>query len=138
MQLGDEIIKVLEYLCEKIGVTIDWTSNNVMSFLEQICEKYIKWEISTSIVWLVIYSMCLIVGSCFIKSAINEWRKYRTGEQGYHEVISIIYWCLVAIILSIAVPRFFMEVFDIIECMAFPEKTIYDAISYQISLMNSR
>lgn len=49
MQISDEIIKVLEYLCTRIGLTIDWTSSNVLPYIEQLCGKFVKWEIGTSI-----------------------------------------------------------------------------------------
>ena len=48
MQISDEIIKVLEYLCTKIGLTIDWTSSNVLPYVEQLCGKFVKWEIGTN------------------------------------------------------------------------------------------
>ena len=59
MYISDEIIKILEYLCDKIGITFDWTSNNVLPYLEQICEKFIRYEIGTSIAWLIIGVICL-------------------------------------------------------------------------------
>ena len=30
MQVSDEVIKILEYLCQKIGVTVDWTNNKTI------------------------------------------------------------------------------------------------------------
>ena len=47
MQISNEIIQVLEYLAEKIGITIDWTNNNVLPYVEQLCKKFIEWEYTT-------------------------------------------------------------------------------------------
>lgn len=33
MQVSDQIIEVLNYLGEKLGVTIDWTSENVLPYV---------------------------------------------------------------------------------------------------------
>lgn len=37
--MGEEIIKVLDALAEKFGLAIDWTSNNVIPYLETLCGK---------------------------------------------------------------------------------------------------
>ena len=41
MQISDEIIKVLEYLCTKIGLTIDWTSSNVLPYVYKVGDRNI-------------------------------------------------------------------------------------------------
>lgn len=61
MVASDEIIKVLEYLCSKIGLTIDWTNKNIFPYIEQLCGKFIRWEIATSTVWIVIAVVALVV-----------------------------------------------------------------------------
>ena len=33
--MGDEIIKVINDLCGKFGIAIDWTSSNVIPYLEE-------------------------------------------------------------------------------------------------------
>ena len=120
MQLSDEIIKLLEYLCEKIGITIDWTSDNVFPYLQQLCEHFIKWEVGTSIGWIVMAIVAVIAGLVFVKFADMD---------GFELVI---FWLIVvAAIVVIGV-----QVFDIIECYTFPEKVIHDYIlSY---MQNSR
>lgn len=117
MQVSDEIIKVLEYLSEKLGVTIDWTSNNVLPYVEQLCTKFVKWEIGTSIGWIVIMIISVIIGLIFSKAV-----DLCGVEKG-------IFWVIVvAAVIVIGV-----QAFDIIECYTFPEKTIYDYIQLHFS-----
>ena len=59
--MSEEVIKILDYLGEKIGVTIDWTSNNVIPYVNQLCEKFIKWEINTSYAWMAIMGAVTII-----------------------------------------------------------------------------
>lgn len=117
MQVSDEIIKVLEYLCQKLGLTIDWTSNNVLPYLEQLCGKFIKWEIGTSIAWMVIAIISVIITLIFSK--VVDW-------DGFEKMI---FWCAVVI----AVVVIGCQTFDIIECYTFPEKAIYDYIQTYLS-----
>lgn len=114
MYISDEIIKVLEYLCDKIGITIDWTSNNVLPYLEQICEKFIKYEIGASIGWIVIAIVFVILGFILMKTA---------NMDGLEKVI---FWMVVIC----AVIVIGVQSFDIIECYTFPEKAIYDYINF--------
>lgn len=41
MQVSNQIIEVLDYLCSKIGITIDWTESNVLPYVQTLLEKYI-------------------------------------------------------------------------------------------------
>lgn len=39
--MSQEIIKVLDNLCEKFGIAIDWTSQNVKPYLQELfCKVY--------------------------------------------------------------------------------------------------
>ena len=112
MQISDEIIKVLEYMCSKIGVTIDWTSSNVLPYIQQLGEKFIKWEIGTSIGWIVLAVVSTIIAFIFAK--IVDW----DGAE------AVVFW--IAVIVSIIVIG--CQAFDIVKCYTFPEKAIYDYI----------
>lgn len=83
MEIGEEIIEVLEYLGNKMGIAIDWSSENVMPYIKMLCDKYIDWEIATSIMWIVTalipFLICtsIFIWSCHLKNDINY---YSPGE----------------------------------------------------------
>lgn len=116
MQISNEIINVLEYLGDKIGVTIDWTSNNVLPYVEQLCKKFILWETNTSFAWIVIAGSILIFALIFA-ILVNRLSNWDGVEWFIFGVISLITIIVIAI-----------QCFDIIECKTFPEKAIYDYI----------
>ena len=120
MQISDEIIKVLEYMCDKVGVTIDWTSNNVLPYVQQLGEKFIRWEIGTSISWIVISIISVVVTFLIVKF---------TDMDGLESLIFATVIILATIIIG-------CQIFDIIECYTFPEKAIYDYIQEYLR-MNS-
>lgn len=47
--MSDEIIKVLEYLSEKVGLAIDWTSekiaSDIMPYLHEVYHRCVIWGI---------------------------------------------------------------------------------------------
>ena len=120
MQISDEIIKVLEYMCDKVGVTIDWTSNNILPYVQQLGGKFIRWEIGTSISWIVISIISVVVAFLIIKFADMD---------GLESLIFATVIILATIIIG-------CQIFDIIECYTFPEKAIYDYIQKYLR-MNS-
>ena len=65
--MSEEIIKVLDALAEKFGLAVDWTSANVIPYLEQLCGKYVNYEIVTSVVWLILGIILMFVGKFGIK-----------------------------------------------------------------------
>lgn len=116
MQISNEVIKILEYLGQKIGVTIDWTSNNVLPYIEQLCKKFIVWETSTSYAWIAIAGGIFVIALIF--AMLVNWLYDWDGIE----------WATFAIVAVVTIVIIGCQVFDIIECQTFPEKAIYDYI----------
>ena len=51
--MSEEVIKILDALAEKFGLAIDWTSANVLPYLQQLCDKCVMYEIVTSVIWIL-------------------------------------------------------------------------------------
>lgn len=34
--MSNEVIKVLDHICDKFGIAIDWSSSNVMPYLQDL------------------------------------------------------------------------------------------------------
>lgn len=128
MQTGDQIIQVLEYLAEKMGVTIDWGQQNVLPYVQQLCEKYIRYELATSVMWEVI-GLMLVASSIGWVRAIRFCAKKFCEENGcgeeiwlYAEILCIV--MLVACVLTgiAIIPN---QADDIMRCIFCPEAQIY-------------
>lgn len=126
--MSNEIIKVLDALGEKLGLAIDWTSDNILPYAQQLMERFIRYEICTSIAWIAIigaiFFACLIV-------AIKIWPK---AAEAYWDIDEVAPWIAGgATILSILFGGAFIiilgeQVMDIITCATFPEKMIYELL----------
>ncbi|MGN0667297.1 MAG: hypothetical protein ACI4KF_12325 [Huintestinicola sp.] len=129
MQVSEQIIEVLNYICEKIGITIDWTSANIIPYLNVLCEKYIRYEIATSAVWLVIGIIGVVIFSVFCRSALEGCKrpKYSFSQDDWVALFAI---CLIGTMSFTAVIIY--QVLDIIECCTIPEKVMLD---YVLSLL---
>lgn len=112
--MSDEIIKVLDNLAEKFGIAVDWTSQNVWPYLQELCDKYVNYEIWTSVVYLVI---CLLAFALLL----NEMKKYCSDNDVK---------CFLGIIMFIPLIVAVFQIIDIVTALTFPEKLIYQYISY--------
>lgn len=124
MQISDEIIKVLEYMCDKVGVTIDWTSNNVLPYLQALVDKFIKWEISTSILWIAI--AIFIIAITIVLINLKGFREINEETYG-------MLWVPAGILILGFFIIICVQIFDIIECNVFPEKVLYDFIKVMLN-----
>ena len=117
MNISEQIIEVIETLCDKFGIAIDWTSNNILPYVEQLCKKFILWETSTSVAWIVIAGIFFI--TTLVITIIVDWDG--------------IEWFIFGAVAFVTLVTIGIQVFDIIECNTFPEKAIYDYIQYQLN-----
>ena len=123
MNVSEQIINVIDNLCQKFGIAIDWTADNVLPYITTICEKYIHWEISTSIAWMIMVgslTLITLIAAIFICKFC-----YWDGLE----------WIIFGFVLIFSICVIGQQTFDIIECKTFPEKAIYD---YVTNLINNK
>ena len=119
MSFSSQFIEVLDALCEKFGIVIDWTSQNVMPYLTDLAARIITYEIWTSAAWIIIVAILFLITwkmtkrDCKADTFDDEW------FLGWFVRILIGVFCFITIIF---------QVFDIIEALTLPEKTLYDFV----------
>ena len=118
MSFSSQFIEVLDALCEKFGIVIDWTSQNVMPYLTDLATRLVNYEIWTSVAWIVILGVAFIV---VWKSTKNTRKDDSYGNEGNY----ICAWVACGIIGIIFVVVACIEVFDIIRALTIPEVVIY-------------
>ncbi len=129
MVLSKEIINVLDYLCGKFGIAIDWTSENVMPYLEDLCGRYIEYEVYTSLAWCVVLAAIIaVVGLGWVIGSIVD--RFSRSMSHIPEVFSVLFF----VFLAIGFIVWAVQAFDIIECYTIPEKTILEYLKF---LMNN-
>lgn len=129
--MSDEIIKLLDDLGQRFGIVIDWSSENIMPYLQDLMSRYIKYEIITSIVWLIVFVIC----SIGMIIAIRKLLKY----QQEHNKSCSLYECGIIWPTIISITFMFLIIFciigigcqinDLIMCNTIPEKLIVNYIS---------
>ena len=60
--VSDQIIKVLDNLCEKFGLAIDWSSKNVQPYLKELMMKCVNYTFAIDVMSLCVAILLVIVG----------------------------------------------------------------------------
>ena len=130
MKVSEQIIEVIDALCEKFGIAIDRTAENIMPYIEKLCTKFINFEICTSVFWMCFMTalslLCWIIAGIYSRKA--KKLDYPWDDEEIVTWVAII-GTIVAGILSFAtVIVIGCQIYDIVVATTFPEKTIYDYI----------
>ena len=102
--MSEEIIKVLDNLGEKFGIAIDWTSQNVMPYIQELMNRYRSYFITSCVIWLVLELILLVISIVVFRGGLKEKKKdryWRWDEEGLYRTIFLI---TSTIILGIALP----------------------------------
>ena len=73
--MSQEIIKVLDNLAQKFGVAIDWTSQNILPYLQDLMSRYISLQNAYAVTWIVISTIILIISFIIMFKSINKIKK---------------------------------------------------------------
>jgi len=124
VMISDEIIKVLDALCERFGIVIDWTSQNVIPYVMELGSRIVRYEIITSILWLL---------PTIIPITIFTKIMFRISKEGFGKVcgeydISFtgVMWVITLLLSFIGVFVIITQLMDIITCLTLPEKIIFN------------
>lgn len=106
---------LLQKLAEQFGLALDWGSENVVPYLQQLAERVVKYEVSQSIFWLVVGVLLILMG---IASFILVCKGgFSNDTVGY---LIILGFC--GIIIGVVIIG--CQITDLIECKYLPEKIL--------------
>lgn len=129
MAVSDQIIQVIDALCEKFGIAMDWTGENVLPYVEALCKKLVTYKICVTAADVLIYIL-VIVGCVLAAKKLYPVFKDGIEEQGVCECG----WTIAAVFSAIAVCTLILIMFisaccgieDIVKCVTFPELYVFE------------
>ena len=130
MTISEQIIKILDALCAKFGIAINWTSENVIPYVEVLCKKLVTYEIVTSVMWVLLVWVLFGVSAIATKK-LHPWfmKKYEEDwEEGY-TILDITLWVVTIIIGIVMICVTCDQIVDIVKCLTFPEMYVFEYVS---------
>ncbi len=133
MTVSEQIIQVIDALCEKFGIAINWTGENVIPYVEILCRKLITYEVCTSIAWMLILTLLSIISIMATKKLAPTFKRglkedLENFDCGWQ--VATIFSVIGLIILSVFIFRGLVtQIMDMIKCITFPEIYIFEYVS---------
>lgn len=112
--MSEEVIKIFDNIASRFGMTIDWASENITPYLQELFNKYVLCESIITLIWLILGVGFLIMGIIFIKKSSQEDYEFFI----IFGIISLVFGIIITLISSI----------HLIQCLTFPESLIIEML----------
>lgn len=137
MQVSDQIIAVLDNLCEKFGLAIDWTSETILPHITVLAEHLVTYEIwksAASIVMMVFWTIVsIILTKKFYPTFKKKIEENRHSYSDFWEMASVFVCIGLALLWLGALICISVNTMQIIKCLTFPELFIFEYIQNLIN-----
>lgn len=120
MSISKEIISIIEVLCQKLGIVVDWTSETILPQIQNVLEHFIQYEIFSSWFWIWFALSFVVISGIILTIACV---KFGVGDFS----IGMIVVTVIVVIAFFVVAG--IQGHDIVTAIYFPEKAIYDYVS---------
>lgn len=132
--MSQEIINVLEYIGEKLGIALDWSSENIWPQVLDILGRYRILQIVISSIWLAVALIALVVFICLWIKIFKAYLACNKDKQsnlwwdwsGYYGKADTTGFVIAATVLSaiaffLIIPTLIIEPGEILNWVFIPE-----------------
>ena len=129
MTVSEQIIQVINDLCTKLGIAINWTGDNVIPYIETLCKKLVTYEIATSAAQILLWILICIAAAVATKKLTPVFKKglEEDWNEGWEVATVFSILGLVGIYIAALIVTIF-QIGDIIKCVTFPEMYVFEYI----------
>lgn len=124
MTVSEEIIKVLDDLSNRLGVAIDWSADNVVPYLQDLCGRYVQYEMIRLISITSAFVVLGIIGLILLHKH-KYWGVDRYSDGSEVRIGRNLSYGLTIMIIVIPILIIFP---DILECIFLPEMVILEEL----------
>lgn len=79
--MSEQIIEVLEYLGGKFGIAIDWTTENIMPYLEELLKRYATMRVVSLGMLIALSAIFCIVVIAIYKIVSKGYKETKTNQK---------------------------------------------------------
>lgn len=128
--MSEEIIKVLDELGKRFGIVIDWSSKNIIPYLQELLKRFICYRNITACVWIIVSIAMTISGFVMIKF-LNKWRKSENYDSDYYgddELLALLGYIFSICMIALGIGLIIGNILGIVENICMPEMVVYEYI----------
>ena len=128
--MSEEIIKILDDLGSRFGIAIDWTSENILPYLQDLMERFIAYKNAVAIFWIILLSIIFGILIFFIVELIRYRKK---KDEDYDEEFFIFCMAFILLILTIVICFLVINIHNLIQNIYIPELTVIEYLKSNIN-----
>ena len=121
MSFSENFINIMDAIGKQLGIAIDWTSQNVVPYIEQLSQRIINYEICMHGFYLAISVAIIITGKKIANKAKELYEKELDEVYAFLGILGIG-------IVGMGIICVCANIKDIITALTLPEKTIIEFI----------
>lgn len=140
MEVSNQIIKVLDEVCKRFGLAIDWSKENVLPYVQELADKIVMYDMAKTIVVLVLSVLGLISVGVFLRFLLKEYISHRRKEIESQQYLffdsyfgdltglGLICVFVFSIVGLLSILILFTGIEQLIQNLTFPELTVIEFI----------
>ena len=82
MTFSEQFKDIFNMLCEKIGIAIDWTQDNIVPYVMELCKRFVILNIVKEALWLVGGIIAVVIVGFLSKKLFKDYRKCASTREG--------------------------------------------------------
>ena len=127
--MNNEFVKVLDAVCDKFGIAVDWSSKNVIPYVQELSTRVVHFKMASAVFFVVLGILMLISTILWVKWIKYCDRRYKEEKWSNWDLTTglsvgtCIIWIVVAVYIVLT------SAYDVVTYSIFPEKALVDFIS---------
>lgn len=132
--MSEEVIKILDDLSQRFGIAIDWSSQNVLPYLQDLMTRLIQYKNIQAIIWIVVSVIMFILVGIILRVALKYIDKYYDRDEYssvYDEDRALakgFAWLIAGIFIFAFILVITLNIRGLIQNIYLPEATIIEYI----------
>lgn len=132
--MSEEVIKILDDLSQRFGIAIDWSSQNVLPYLQDLMTRLIQYKNIQAIMWIIISVIVFILVGIILRVMLKYIDKYYDRDE-YSSVYDEdrvfakgFAWFIAGIFIFVFILVMILNIRGLIQNIYLPEATIIEYI----------
>lgn len=132
--MSEEVIKILDDLSQRFGIAIDWSSQNILPYLQDLMTRLIQYKNIQAIIWIVVSVIMFILVGIILRVALKYIDKYYDRDEYssvYDEdraLAKVFAWFIAGIFIFAFMLVITLNIRGLIQNIYLPEATIIEYI----------
>lgn len=132
--MSEEVIKILDDLSQRFGIAIDWSSQNILPYLQDLMTRLIQYKNIQATIWIVVSVIMFILVGIILRVALKYIDKYYDRDEYssvYDEDRALakgFAWLIAGIFIFAFILVITLNIRGLIQNIYLPEATIIEYI----------